>query len=135
MAVHAARENIPAAADCCYLGDGWQAVPPELVFDWVVSNPPVHKRRQDDFSVVEALIVGASQGRLRWPHGRLWIVAQVHVPVGPLLQSHGFKVKCESDGRFALWRAKPREKDSHLKDSHLQCAAAARKRRKKSSDE
>lgn len=105
LAVRAACRNVPAARHG-YLGDSWQGVPSEVTFDWIVSNPPVHRRRQDDFGVLAALVEGAAR-RLR-PGGRLWIVAQVHVPVGPLLEKHDFKVRAESDGRFVLWRARTR---------------------------
>lgn len=106
LAIEAARRNVSSSVDQCYLGDGWRAVPPAQTFDWVISNPPVHKRRQDDFSVVEALIAGTA-ARLRHPGGRLWLVAQAHVPVGPLLEAHGLRAKTDSDGRFTLWRARP----------------------------
>ena len=76
------------------MGDGWEAVPPGLDFDWIVSNPPVHRRRQDDFFVVKNLIEGA-RDRMR-PGGRLWMVSQVQVPIGPLLEQQGFRVKMES---------------------------------------
>lgn len=108
LAVEAARQNVTdrAASAHCHLGDGWESVPTGLRFDWIISNPPVHRRRQDDFSVVEELVAGATE-RLRGEYGRLWIVAQVHVPVGPLLECHGFHASADSDGRFVLWRARP----------------------------
>ena len=61
MAVEAARSNVAAPAERFHLGDAWRSVPSELRFDWIVSNPPVHCRRQDDFGVVEALVEGSAQ--------------------------------------------------------------------------
>eukprot|EP00746_Dinoflagellata_sp_MGD_P045788 gnl/MRDRNA2_/MRDRNA2_212407_c0_seq1.p1 gnl/MRDRNA2_/MRDRNA2_212407_c0~~gnl/MRDRNA2_/MRDRNA2_212407_c0_seq1.p1 ORF type:complete len:268 (-),score=55.13 gnl/MRDRNA2_/MRDRNA2_212407_c0_seq1:108-890(-) len=101
LSIDAAQQNVSQAVGH-YLGDGWNAVPSELKFDWIVSNPPVHRRRQDDFTVVQGLITGAS-ARLK-AGGRLWIVSQVQVPLGPLLEQQGFRIKMDSDGRFVLWR-------------------------------
>ena len=96
-------------------------------FDWIVSNPPVHMGLTDDFRVVRHLAREAPN-YLR-PGGSLWIVAQVYVPVGALLDESsnsarlllpiGGKEKASSascqvfdsvelwhsDGRFAIWRA------------------------------
>lgn len=105
LAMDAACNNLAEVHGRLYLGDGWRPVPDNLVFDLILSNPPVHCRRQDDFRVVSQLIAGAA-ARLQQPYGRLWVVAQVHVPVGPMLESLGFRAKADSDGRFVLWRAR-----------------------------
>ena len=83
-------------------------------YDWIVSNPPVHRGQSDDFQVVAELIRGARK-RLR-KHGVLWIVAQEHVPIGRLLALHGKKltrVKAHAvatEGRFVVWSASPKPK-------------------------
>lgn len=53
--MEAARRNVPDAEDYT-LADGWQSQ--SDLFDWVVSNPPVHAGQPDDFSVLEELIQG-----------------------------------------------------------------------------
>jgi 16S rRNA (guanine1207-N2)-methyltransferase len=77
-----------------------------LRFDWIVSNPPVHRGLTDDFEVVRGLAAGAP-ARLR-PGGCLWVVAQSYVPVGALLEAvPAFDTVALhfSDGRFVVWRA------------------------------
>ncbi len=116
MALRAARRNLPAAAaaDRLHLGDGWSALPPlppagpeagpdagpPCLFEWVVSNPPVHREDSDDFAVLEALVRGAP-GRLR-PGGCLWLVAQECVPVGAVFNAAGASLyRCAPPARHA----------------------------------
>jgi len=104
LAIDAARGNLDIPASSIHLGDSWSALPPELTFDWIISNPPAHSRLQDDFTVLEDLLRGASS-RLK-PGGQLWVAAQMQVPVGPMLRFHGFEVAdWDSDGQFVLWLA------------------------------
>ena len=63
LAVRAACRNVPAARHG-YLGDSWQGVPSEVTFDWIVSNPPVHRRRQDTW---HATLGFFAQGRETMP--------------------------------------------------------------------
>jgi len=103
VALEACRENVPGARRLL-ISDGWRALEGRrLRFDWIVSNPPVHWGRADDFSVLLELVHGAGP-RLR-PGGVLWIVAQEYVPVGGLLGDFS-DVSCPfDDGRFVVWRA------------------------------
>eukprot|EP00928_Gymnodinium_smaydae_P027630 TRINITY_DN21300_c0_g2_i1.p1 TRINITY_DN21300_c0_g2~~TRINITY_DN21300_c0_g2_i1.p1 ORF type:complete len:976 (+),score=137.92 TRINITY_DN21300_c0_g2_i1:96-3023(+) len=103
VAVEACRQNLPEAKRIL-VSDGWhQLKNRNLRFDWIVSNPPVHRGRLDDFRVLMDLVDGAGP-RLR-PDGVLWIVAQEYVPVGSLLGSFS-DVTCPlDDGRFVVWRA------------------------------
>ena len=109
VALVAARENVPGAARLL-LSDGY-APPPPLSqlqtdgYDWIVSNPPVHRGQPDDFRVVQALVRGARQ-RLR-RGGVLWVVAQGQVPIGRIMASDGHFERIEAsvstDGRFVTW--------------------------------
>ncbi len=101
LALQAAHENVPGAK--AHLSDAWAAVPP-LRFDHIVSNPPFHRGKGEDFAVLRALLVGAPH-RLR-PGGALWMVTQRQVPVGPLLEEVLTAVEVvREDGRFRVWRA------------------------------
>jgi len=87
-------------------------------YDWIVSNPPVHRGQPDAFDTVAALISGARR-RLR-PSGVLWIVAQEQVPIGRMLEVHGTfawaHAALSEDGRFVVWSAGGRRPkgDRHL---------------------
>jgi 16S rRNA (guanine1207-N2)-methyltransferase len=110
VAIEAARHNVPAARRTI-LSPAWPAArpgrrPPPR-YDWIVSNPPVHRGQPDCFDVVLALIRGARE-RLR-PNGVLWIVAQEQVPVGRMMSKHGgfgwVRATPSDDGRFFTWSA------------------------------
>jgi len=103
VAIDACRENVPGAKRAL-VSDCWKALEHRsLHFDWIVSNPPVHRGRMDDFRVLMELVQGSGP-RLR-PGGVLWIVAQEYVPVGGLLGDFA-DVTCPfDDGRFTVWRA------------------------------
>ena len=119
VAVAAARANVPSAREVA-LSAGWPAAPAPgeadafhkrggrpTRFDWIVTNPPVHRGQPDDFRVVADLISGGAS-RLR-RGGVLWIVAQEQVPVGRMLELHGGFGKVDAavsaDGRFVVWSA------------------------------
>ena len=104
FALDAARHNVAEARNRCFLGDGWRSVPEDLKFDVIISNPPVHSRMQEDFRVIQELILGAA-ARLK-DDGCLHLVTQVAVPLRGLLLRHGFTVQSYSDGRFVHWIAK-----------------------------
>lgn len=92
-----------------HASDMWHRVPPELTFDLILSNPPVHLGRlQHDLSVVEAL-VRHGVPRLR-PGGSMLFVTQELIPVRGLLHRLGLPVELTSiaftDGRFVVWRVR-----------------------------
>ena len=114
VAVDAARANVPSTARVL-LSAGWPHTPSAFPkkgnmppkYDWIVSNPPVHRGQPDDFGVIAELISGARK-RLR-RSGVLWIVSQEQVPVGRLLALHGtfawVRATVSADGRFVVWSA------------------------------
>lgn len=119
VATHAAAVNV-ADAERHFLCASWPHTPSAFSstgkpkrYDWIVSNPPVHRGQPDDFRVVEELIRGARKRLKR--DGVLWIVAQEQVPIGRLLALHGTfaSVKadiCRPDGRFVVWSGRGRAK-------------------------
>ncbi|KAL1525066.1 hypothetical protein AB1Y20_019939 [Prymnesium parvum] len=112
-AIAAARANVPDAKRF-FLCDVWpetQSAFPKTRrparYEWIVSNPPVHRGQPDDFTVLLALIRGAPQ-RLK-KHGVLWMVAQQQVPIGRMLAQAGWcrwvEAIISKDGRFVVWSA------------------------------
>ena len=108
MALDAARANVPTAARV-FLCDGWpdtaSAFPKKgkpKKYEWIVSNPPVHRGQPDDFRVVRDLISGAKARLTR--AGVLWLVAQEQVPIGRMLAAYGdfawVETVVSEDGRF-----------------------------------
>ena len=89
IAIEAAQQNVPTAKRF-FLSDGWPTNDRGSKckrYDWIVSNPPVHRGQPNDFRVVQDLIGGAPQ-HLR-KGGLLWMVAQAQVPIGCLLAAAG----------------------------------------------
>eukprot|EP00038_Savillea_parva_P002972 m.119612 g.119612 ORF g.119612 m.119612 type:complete len:1736 (+) comp11028_c1_seq1:326-5533(+) len=103
VAVRAAQRNVPEA--CAVIAsDGWTNLPGDASFDLIVSNPPVHQGRCQDFGVVQGLLQGAL------PHlrkgGCVLFVTQSYIPAGLMgLRVKGGSVQLvASDGRFCVWR-------------------------------
>ena len=105
VALAAAALNAPAAR-ICEPTDGWP-IPTNAKhrrYHLIVSNPPVHRGQPDDLRVLRGLLMGAIT-RLR-TSGALYIVAQAHVPVGPLAANAGLRAVVErvGGGHFLVWR-------------------------------
>ncbi len=102
VAIEAARENVPDGA--LHLGDGWRAAP-DLRVDRIVSNPPIHRGKGEDFAALAALIAEAPR-HLR-SGGMLELVVQSQVPVRPWLEAAFARVEAVGDDRrFTVWRAR-----------------------------
>lgn len=102
LAIEAFRRNVPEAQ--AVLSDGWRALG-RARFDRILSNPPIHAGKGEDFSVIEALITEAPQHLGR--SGELWLVVQTQVPMRALLQAT-FKTveRVKQTPRFTVWRAR-----------------------------
>eukprot|EP00039_Didymoeca_costata_P022247 m.346393 g.346393 ORF g.346393 m.346393 type:complete len:623 (+) comp28977_c0_seq1:1427-3295(+) len=105
LAMHCCQENVPEVNES-FVSDTWAKVNfkgKQKLYDFIVSNPPVHIGRQQNFAVVQALIEGSKQ-HLK-PNGQLWLVAQQNIPVGCMLaDSYNFCTQI-SNGRFTTWCA------------------------------
>lgn len=101
LALQAAAENLPDAE--YVLSDGVAGLPGAARFDLIVSNPPIHRGRQEDFSVLAALL---TQGpKLLRPKGALVFVAQRTAGVGRLLADHPRKAQLlKETPAFQVWR-------------------------------
>ena len=105
LAIEASRANVPGArAHLC--SDGWQGVPEGERFDLIVSNPPIHRGKEEDFGVLRALLEDAAPRLL--PSAQLWFVVQRQVPVEAILrESKAWRAHelIAQDTRFRVWRA------------------------------
>jgi 16S rRNA (guanine1207-N2)-methyltransferase len=102
LAVEAARRNLPGARAA--LGDAWSALPEDVRFDLIVSNPPFHRGVEEDFELIRRLIDGAAQ-RLR-RRGALLVVAQRRLQLGRWLEECFDSVRVDRESRsHRLWLA------------------------------
>jgi 16S rRNA (guanine1207-N2)-methyltransferase len=98
LAVHAAQLNVPQGKASCadtLPADGSR-------YDLVVSNPPLHRGAEVDWTVLSRL--GRElPGRLR-AGGEVWLVTQVTVPIRKLFAEFSRVDQQAHDGSFAVWR-------------------------------
>ena len=93
-ALDLARRNLPSTADGPALAFHWQDVTSGLKarYDFIVTNPPFHQGRADLPQIGRAFIVVAAAALL--PGGRLWLVANRHLPYETELAKHFKRVRC-----------------------------------------
>lgn len=104
IALAAAAQNVPGARRIA--SDAWHRAPRGR-WDLIVSNPPFHRGKAEDFGALSALIAAAPD-RLA-PGGALWLVVQRQLPVERLFHDAGmFDVRCAAeDTRFRVWVGRP----------------------------
>lgn len=103
-AIACARLNLAPQAGRARLGFHWRDVAAGVAgrYDFVVSNPPFHGQGRDDRPQLGRAFIAAAAAALR-PGGRLWLVANRHLPyeqalaegfaqVRSVVQRDGFKV-------------------------------------------
>lgn len=103
-ALDLARENLAPFAAQATLGFHWHDVTAGLPqrYDFIVSNPPFHAQGRADRPDIGRRFIAAAAEALK-PGGRLWLVANRHLPYESVLdarfgkarivtQQHGFKV-------------------------------------------
>jgi 16S rRNA G1207 methylase RsmC len=106
LAILAARKNLKGCRQL-FLSDGWRSVQPDIRWDCILSNPPVHDLHgRDSFQVLHGLLKGALR-RLHYG-GSLWVVTQNYIPVGAMVEEEDWAqwdtMDCFSDGRFSVWK-------------------------------
>ena len=101
LALEATRRNV---ADCgLHAADGLGALPAELIYDAILSNPPLHTGKDQQYDTVRALCEDAP-ARLS-PKGALWLVTQRPVPIGRWLEDGFAEVEVVDETRsFRVWR-------------------------------
>ena len=79
----------------------WQAKPP---YDGIVMNPPFHTGSKGTPALGQGFIAAAA--RLLVPHGKLWMVANRHLPYEAALREHFRNVdELPGDGAYKLFHA------------------------------
>ncbi len=99
LALEVARLNLPGQE--LISSDGWSKLH-DRRFDLIVSNPPIHRGRDEDHSVLEALI--RSSPRHLTKSGELWLVGQKRLNLKRLYARLEVEAHLRSeDGRFQVW--------------------------------
>jgi 16S rRNA (guanine1207-N2)-methyltransferase len=102
LALEALRENVPDARPL--LGDAWEGVSAGG-YAFILSNPPFHRGKAEDFEALDALVNGARARLAR--RGELWLVTQRQVAIGPRLAEAFSTVEVAAqDSRFRVWRSR-----------------------------
>ena len=102
VALRALAENVPGAR--ALLGDAWRGVP-DAKYDFVVSNPPFHRGKAEDFGALGAL-VDEAPGRLA-KGGELWMVTPRQLALEHRLGAGFAHVDAVvEDSRYRVWRAR-----------------------------
>lgn len=95
-----ASRNMPQAE--LVISDGWARLAKGRRFDGIVSNPPIHSGKDEDFRVLRSLIQRAPE--YLHPGGRLILVVQRQVPVMRLFKGWSGEVLAE-DNQFWVIQA------------------------------
>jgi len=102
LALHAARRNVPDMK--LHLGDGIAALPKGVRFDRILSNPPFHTGKDEDFGALTGLIEAAPN--LLKVGGRLIMVTQRTAGGAKALRARLPKLTViAEDRRFQVFRA------------------------------
>lgn len=104
VALEAARLNVPGAR--VVLSDAWSALDERERFDHIVSNPPIHRGKSEDYTALHALIERAPA--LLVPGGTLTLVIQRQISIEPLFGAYESVDVVAQDTRFRVWRAQTR---------------------------
>jgi 16S rRNA (guanine1207-N2)-methyltransferase len=105
VALHAARQNVPDAE--LVPGDGLAALGTRERYGLIVSNPPLHRGKDEDFGMLEELVKGTKQYlKLR---GALVAVTQRTAGVGKLFKaSFGHADLLAETNQYQVWRGVPK---------------------------
>ncbi|SNS13307.1 class I SAM-dependent methyltransferase [Antarctobacter heliothermus] len=102
-ALDCARENVTDPRAAFHWADATDWTPPAAL-DGVIMNPPFHQGRKADPQIGRAFVTAAA--RMLAPHGRLWLVANRHLPYETAL-GETFRETSEigGDTRFKILHA------------------------------
>ncbi|BBU58749.1 MFS transporter [Mameliella alba] len=102
-ALDCARENVTDARARFHWADATDWTPASAL-DGVIMNPPFHQGRKADPDIGRAFITSAA--RILAPHGRLWLVANRHLPYeATLAESFRETTEIGGDNRFKILQA------------------------------
>ncbi|MBP2298546.1 methyltransferase [Azospirillum picis] len=105
VALHAARQNVPEAE--LVLSDGLAGLGSRERFGLILSNPPLHRGKDEDFGMLDALVAGTKQYlKLR---GSLVAVTQRTAGVGKLFRTaFGHADMLLETPQFQVWSGTPK---------------------------
>lgn len=105
LALHAARQNVPDAE--IVLCDGLDGLGTRERFGLIISNPPLHRGKDEDFGMLEALITGTKKYlKLR---GSLVVVTQRTAGIGKLFSdAFGHSEMLLETPQFQVWKGTPK---------------------------
>ncbi|WP_244592811.1 methyltransferase [Azospirillum palustre] len=105
VALHAARQNVPDAE--LVLSDGLAGLGTRERFGLILSNPPLHRGKDEDFGMLDALVAGTKQYlKLR---GTLVAVTQRTAGVGKLFKTaFGHSDMLMETTQFQVWSGTPK---------------------------
>ncbi|MBY6121687.1 methyltransferase [Mameliella alba] len=102
-ALDCARENVTDTRAQFHWADATDWTPASAL-DGVIMNPPFHQGRKADPDIGRAFITSAA--RILAPHGRLWLVANRHLPYeATLAESFRETTEIGGDNRFKILQA------------------------------
>ncbi len=105
VALHATRQNVPDAE--LVLSDGLAGLGTRERFGLILSNPPLHRGKDEDFGMLDALVAGTKQYlKLR---GTLVAVTQRTAGVGKLFKAaFGHSDMLLETTQFQVWAGTPK---------------------------
>ena len=103
-AIESAKRNLPDAS--FFISDGWQGLPNDRRYDLIVSNPPLHRGKEEDKTALESLILESKKRLYR--QGSLVMVVRRQLPIQRMLGEAFHQVElCTKNNHFWVWKAKP----------------------------
>lgn len=103
LALNCARLNINDPRAAFHWADA-TAFKPDAAYDGIVMNPPFHTGRKADAGLGRAFIMAAA--KMLAPHGKLWMVANRHLPYEATLQDAFRNVtELPCNGGFKIFHA------------------------------
>ncbi|MGQ9371831.1 methyltransferase [Azospirillum sp. A39] len=101
VALHAAAQNVPGAT--LVASDGWTGLDAAARYDLILSNPPLHRGKEEDFGALDSLVRGAA-ARLR-SRGALVSVTQRTAGAAALFRSAFATVELlAATPHYQVWR-------------------------------
>lgn len=103
VALDCARQNVTDPRAVFHWADATDFKPAQA-YDGIVMNPPFHQGRAADPALGRAFIAAAA--KLLAPHGKLWMVANRHLPYEATLKDHFRNVdELNGNGAFKIFHA------------------------------